>query len=374
MVIAMLIFFIAVYESEMTYMALYSVLVLPVISLVFTLISKRRFSVEENLSENSVVKGEQVLYTFRVKNNSFLPCVNVRIRFKANSAAIETDFKDKYFHIMPFKSHESIFNVGAKYRGIYEIGVANILLFDFLGLFKFEQSHGKILELIVLPRVRHLEGLPLSTASQGLETAKRITQEEDYSVISDLRKYQPTDGYKKIHWKVSAKRNELISKNYQALKRNTAALILDNSLVRGRENGSTHAMEDTIMESYVSVLAHCSRLQFLTSLEFMGAEQEAIGGFEYLYSVASQIKFGRHGNFDDFIINYQKMQIDVENLVIFSQNISDTIFACVQSLLLFGNNVILYYFNELTENQKRRVQQLKEIGAHCMNFKDVVAV
>jgi len=368
-VVVMLLLFVYLYESEMTYMALYAVLLLPVVSFVLTVISRRQFSMEEELTRENIVRGEDVAYIFRVRNNSFLPCANVRVRFKANSSAIETDFRDKYFYIGPRKVREDVFRINAKYRGVYEMGVASILLYDFLGLFKFEQSHSKVLALTVRPRILHLHKLPLVTATQGLDTAKNFTQEEDYSEISDLRKYQPTDGYKKIHWKVSAKRGELLSKNYQALKRNTAALVIDNFIDEPTEDAL--AMEDAVMEAAVSVLSHASRLQYLVSLHYMGGST-AGGSFEYLYSAASAIQFDKL-DFDNFLPNFEKMQTDAENVVIFAQKISESLYACCASLRIFGNNVIVFHFGKHNAEEERRLRELQELRINCISFDDIKA-
>ena len=337
-VLAVLILLIFLYEDSITYMALYAVLALPLLSLVFTLVSRRRFTVEERLTQDNIIKGETVQYVFNVRNNSFLPYTSVRVRFKANSSAVTADFTDQFFAIWPYKKHEILFNISAKYRGNYEIGVLNIMLYDFLGLFRFEQKHDRAFILTVRPRVLDVTGLPLSKADSGAENVKNFMAEEDYALISDLRKYQPTDGYKKIHWKASAKKNELVSKNYQNTKRNSVALLLDNSLIgagagmKGEDAAS--AMEDIMMEAYVSALSYCVRNGYISSLFYMGDEQNegAHGNFEYLYTIASKIRFGsEHNDFNAYIVNYSKMQADAENVIIFAQEISDAVFATAQT-------------------------------------------
>jgi hypothetical protein len=313
-----------------------------------------------------------------VKNNSFLPYTSVRVRFKANSAAVTADFADKFFSIGPYKNHEIVFNVSAKYRGNYEVGVANIMVYDFLGLFRFEQKHDHAFVLTVRPRVLDIAGLPLSKADSGAENVKSFTAEEDYAVISDLRKYQPTDGYKKIHWKASAKKNELVSKNYQNTKRNSVVLLLDNSQTRanGDKKGedATMAMEDLIMEAYVSTLSYCTRHMFTCSLYYMGDEENegATGNFDYLYSIASKISFEGHDVFDAYLTAYSKMQADAENVLIFAQEITDGLFATAQTLNVFGNNVVIFHFRDPNPDELKRIARLGEIGINAIDFRRIL--
>jgi len=354
-------------------MALYVVLVLPILSFALAALSRRQFTVEESISQDNVIKGEVVQYIVKVTNNSFLPHTSVRVRFKASSSAVTADFDDRYFSIWPYRYHELVFNVSAKYRGNYEIGVANIMLYDFLGLFRFEQKHDHAFILMVRPRVMDITTLHLSKADSGMENVKNFMAEEDYAVISDLRKYQPTDGYKKIHWKASAKKNELVSKNYQNTRRNSVVVLLDNSLaeIDKKDDDTAMAMEDLIMEAYVSTLSYCSRLMFTCSLYYMGDEQNegAIGGFDYLYTIASRISFVEHGHFDAYLMTYSKMQADADNVLIFSQEITDGLFATAQTLSLFGNNVMVFYFKDLQDHEHEKIARLAELGIVAIDFR-----
>jgi hypothetical protein len=365
------------YEDTMTYIALYMVLALPVLSYLLTALTRRRFIVTEQLEPNVIAKGEAAQLVIIVTNLSFMPAASVRVRFKANSAAVVTDIADQYLTVWPFKSVETIFNVSAKYRGHYEIGISSITLYDFLGIFRFQQAHDQSLELTVTPRVIDVDPLPLSVAQSGIEDAKNFTFEEDYAVISDLRKYQPTDGYKKIHWKISAKKNELISKNYQNTKRQTAAFIIDNSKIFGTSffnpEEEVAAMEDAIMEACVSSLAYCVSKRHNCSLHYAGSEasgrelRDYSGDFDYLYLQACDIKFSKQGNndFNLFLSNYSKTQTDADNIIILTKELTDTIYAAVQNLFAFGNNIIIIYFKEATKQQAQRINFLRDLGIYC---------
>ena len=360
------------YEADITYMALYTVLALPLLSLGLALLSKRRFTVTERITRDNIVKGEATQYVFSVRNNGFLPCTSVRVRFKTNSTAIVTDFADHFFSIGPYKSHEVVFNITARYRGNFEVGVLGITMYDFLGLFSFEQPHDKTLALTVRPRVLDILPLPLSNVESGMDQAKNLMAEEDYAIISDLRKYQPTDGYKKIHWKVSAKKNELISKNYQSTSRNLTSLLVDNSLIEA-EAEEALVMEDIIMEGLVSALAYCTKRQQNCSLFYIGGEGNfgASGSFSYLYDVASGITFDRPGDFGTYFVNYSKMQVNAENIVVLTKNVGDEVFATAQTLRTLGNNVMIIYFEEPGDDVEK-IARLNDLSIFCSSFNQMV--
>jgi len=326
---------------------------LPVFSYLMARLAKGRFIVTESLEKDFIIKGQEVKYYFEVKNNSFLPCTSVKVSFDKSSFALESDFEDIFFSIMPFKVYQVIFKVGSKYRGVFPLGVKSIVLYDFLGLFSFEQIHTKSLDLVVSPKVVNMAPLPLVPANQGIET-RDTSRQEDYFIVSDLRKYQPGDGYKKIHWKMSAKKRELISKNFQGIKKNSARIIVNNSVTK-MSPLERLILEDKIMESAVSILNQVTARGYTVGFSCMGSEAE--GTFDYLYQIASKTEFfeiRERETFDKYLVNFSKMQVDTDNLIILMQSIKSNVLETILSIASLGNNVVVVYFDdsEITRENK----------------------
>lgn len=365
-----LIFLVFIYEHSLTYIAIYATLILPIFSLAITLSTRKSFTITESLSKQNVIKGEIVTYFFSVKNNNFLPYVNVKVLFCNDNHAIETDFNYAVFSIMPHKTHELSFKVLAKYRGNYDIGIQSITLYDFLGLFSFTKLHKNRVSFSIIPNVIDIVSLPLNNINDFNDENNSFTQEEDYNIISDIRKYQPNDGYKKIHWKISARKNELMSKNYQLSKKNSVKILLDNSTIDTSLEEKI-ILEDSIIEACVSVLNYAKLRMFSLYLNFMGSDiQTHEGEFNYLYSVVSQISFNSNESFDNYYYNYSKTQAEIENLVIFTQQITDTVFLTSQNLALFGNNVTILYFKD---EDMKKVSILNETNRlNCFSYNDIV--
>jgi uncharacterized protein (DUF58 family) len=348
---------------------LYAVLILPLLSLGLALIFKRRFTVEEALSSEYVAKGDAVQFKFTVKNNSFLPWTCIQARLETHSPGIHIDDEEKYFSVRPYKSNEVIFNISAKYRGSYKAGVSNLLVYDFLGLFKFKQKHGQMLEFTVTPRVFDIPFLPLDSVIQDAAADKNRRHDEDYSVIADLRKYLPTDGYKKIHWKASAKKNELISRDFQETEKNAAVLLVDNS-APSADRFANLEREDAVVEALVSAMAYCSKRGFPISLRCLMDEDAGFTtDFEYLYKTAAALEFGDFGGFNDYLQNYASLYGNPANLIIFIQDINANALSALRLLRLSGNNIIVFYFNEA--KYRNEMDQLRELNVHCVNFQEM---
>lgn len=363
-----------IHEATMTYIALYTVLILPIFSLFLTLLSRRRFLIKERLMQESILKGEVTQYVISVQNRSFMPAASLLVRFKVDSPAVVIDLTEQVMAIAPFRSKKASFNVEAKYRGHYKIGVSEIVLYDFLGLFKFKQKHDKSLNLTVRPLTVTINPLPIAAAQTGDDEHRVFSYEEDYAVISDLRKYIPTDGYKKIHWKISAKKNELISKNFQSTKRNTVVFLIENSskLAQGYyANPQEYAakLEDEMMQGLVSAMAQVAgkgNLCALYHINSAGGEYSTDG--EWLYDQACEIRFEEYdqSDFASFLAVFTKMQADAENVVMIVKKITPHIADIAQELKIFGNNVIIMYYESDKWETDETVHALQDRGIHCL--------
>lgn len=369
--LAILIF---IHETPMTYMALYSVLILPVFSFLFTILSRNSFTISENLEKDSIVKGEEATYFFTVKNNSFLPCTNVGIHFESESPAIDVAFTDKIFSVMPHKSYQAKFELTAKYSGKYELGVKSVILYDFLGLFSFKQPHKNKINIKIRPNVLSINPLPLAKSDQGDDMSRNNNQEDDYSNISDLRKYQPTDGYKKIHWKASARKNELMSKNFSSNVQDSTVILLDNTSIKTPLKPSLIEIEkklkkeDILLETCAALLSYSHKNMFLTELGCMGTKIPIKGDFNYLYNTLEKIKFS-DDNFDNYVYDFHQNLLESTNIIIISQKISDRLVTTVSEMSLSGNNVIIIYFE--TSDTKVAMSLSEYNKVNCFNFNEI---
>ena len=68
-------------------------------------------------------------------------------------------------------------------------------------------------ELLVLPQLFDIAPLRLSSGEMGTEAMARAS--EDVTNPTDVRTYQPGDPMKKIHWKLSARKQEALVRRFE---------------------------------------------------------------------------------------------------------------------------------------------------------------
>lgn len=112
-------------------------------------------------------------------------------------------------------------------RGVHQVGPVRVLRQDPLGLIRWAPARSGALELVVLPRIVHLETL----RSGGLQDQEGLPSDE--ISMSDLafhalREYAPGDDLRHVHWRSSAKADSLQVRQYQDTRRSHVAIVVED--------------------------------------------------------------------------------------------------------------------------------------------------
>lgn len=91
--------------------------------------------------------------------------------------------------------------------GKFEYTLKSIRYYDFLGLFFFPRKLNKRFELSVMPISTAPEDMPRLDAYRTKSYKK---SKSPYSEIYDIREYREGDSMKNIHWKMTAKKDDLM--------------------------------------------------------------------------------------------------------------------------------------------------------------------
>jgi len=365
MVVFTLLIFIVLRPLPMTYWALYAVLLAPILSLLLALGGQRGFSVLAKLGSNYAEKSAQIPYILTVSNRSFLPFPCICIRFQVSAIAPIFDREEAYIFVPARKNSSVTAHVSTDYRGSYQVAPSELFLYDFLGLFRWKKELPQALSLTVVPRVHKLPSLPLDAEKHDAATMVSQTPHEDYSDISDLRKYERHDSYRKIHWKASAKRSELISKHFQETELHTAFLCIDNSSIHVPRRDAL-ILEDQMMDALVSVMEHCTKLGYSVALDHMGAyKPEPMANFGQLFQMASHLRFDASGAFDTYLTAFLYAHRAHTNLILFLQDVSPHTISILQSHRRPGQDVIVFHFGVVDDEQLDKLQQS---GITCIDF------
>jgi uncharacterized protein (DUF58 family) len=112
-------------------------------------------------------------------------------------------------------------------RGYYRLGPVHAISGDIFGMFRTKHTFPTINWLIVYPQVVPIETLGLPPKDPFGEVKARQRMFEDPSRTIGVRDHQPEDEFRRIHWKATARRQELQVKVYEPTTSFTTVVFLN---------------------------------------------------------------------------------------------------------------------------------------------------
>lgn len=185
------------------------------LSWIFAFISVRMaektVQVSNALSGQKVNRGEVVSMEIAVSHKGLLPIAPIALHMRATS---NTPAGVIYLTHLGKRRQRVTHRFVADHVGAMFPGVESYVVSDIFGFFKKEHQPDLAgQELLVLPVPFEVEPLTFAAGDMGVETMKRAM--EDPSSPSDFRNYQQGDPLKRIHWKMSARKRELIVRQFE---------------------------------------------------------------------------------------------------------------------------------------------------------------
>lgn len=217
-------------------------LLLGALSVVWTLWSVR---VELKGVRARVTRGDSLMTVFSVRHSSLLPVSAIRVTLSIPSgfdAGQEVNVTTPPFAARTFRQV-----MNCPHRGIYEAGVTKISVSDVFGMISLSRKPNlRLLRMEVRPKVTDIDPMLLQNTDMGPEFLSAAS--EDNASPSDVRKWQDGDELKKIHWKLSLRKRELMVRTYEESARPDTLIIPDlqqTSALRDQEL----TLEDCICEA-----------------------------------------------------------------------------------------------------------------------------
>ena len=345
--------FVLLYGRPITYMALYAVLILPVLSLLYTVLAVRGLRVIDAVDSDHIIKSDEIVYKVTILNKGWLPvfCARVSLLKEGELSPFETAENLMVVAVKQRFCAEVNFPIVCRYRGIFPLQAARVEALDVLGLFSFKLKMADPLELTVYPALADIKSFPLSAVNASDAPSVREAQDEDYSVVTDLRKYQPEDSFKKVHWKISAKKNEIMVKSFQAVNLNAVVLLLNNRSVpfdRHHTEMERISIEDKLVESVISVAGYGLMRRFPVELYYMDEGLERVAedshlGFNNMYNACAGIEFNGPprilGHLNDILFNREEFI----NLVVFTSEMNSALCEEIRAAKIMGHNPVVIY-------------------------------
>jgi len=351
--------------ERLAYLSLLVLSVMPVASLVFTFVALRGIRVGQGIP-HTVIKNEDCALKLRLNNPTPIPFVNVECVLRYNKYTTEVEEMDR-FTLQPFTPETQMIPFTMRYRGRYQIGVDTVQATDFMGLFHLRRNYKRYVDILALPRVVEVESTPLAMNLMTDAASRFDIRDEDYATISDIRPYVPTDSVKRVHWKLTAKRNEWMVKLFQSNALNTVTIIMDSAR-RNISEGERYSLEDQIVENTIGLLRFCLTKNMPVELRVTnGAKAHAgnLADFDTAYHMLAELEFEDKTLLNPLAVLTQLLT-DAGgnvNIVIFTANITIRLYTQLANAVSKGHYAAVVYFaTEKPSPECERIFRLMDEG------------
>ena len=342
------------------------------ISSVVTILSAP-FSVKMTgeLKHQRSLKDEKVEYKLTIKNRGifFYPIVEYDF---SNSEFTKSNNPSGTFNIRPFHTDERTYTIQIPYSGCYPVGLDKVVVSDLLGLFKRTLDIEISQPLIVYPKSDDAFAVRLrEDAESSPIDIKSYT--ESYEDVIDVRQYVPADSLKHIHWKLSAKKNELLVKNYPSMASRVTTLYADTRKIPINDYIQRLAFQDGILSRITAAVYYCSENQQHAELMYddNSIEIKSADDLSSAYEYIAKIPFDK--DYSDIVKLANSLNEGVIPMVymIFTAYIDAEVEESIKRMMVFDHTIFLYYFytGEITDEQKKLFERIQIMGVTINKIK-----
>ena len=258
-----------------------ALLLIPLFSFVALHMAAASVSFGQGFSSAHPVKGEEIVYSFRIENRSVVPASQLEVEFKVVRPLGATVLPDLSIYLGGSAVIDRDYRIQLPYRGIYTIGIHRVTVRDPLRLFSIRPNVG-FREFQVYPRILKLTRLaPGDEAHPHAGRRESTVGEPDYAMFTQLREARHGEPARHIAWRKFAAIGKPFIRQCQASSEPAVTIYVDLRMPpEGVGDTPVLAIEDVTIEALLAVVRHFLSMGVPTGV------RAAVG--QRIYSFAGQ--------------------------------------------------------------------------------------
>ena len=246
------------FGGTVTYTLFFLCLLLPALSILHLFAARRHMSYRLRLDADAVQKSQLILYQVRLRNLNrifTLPALRTEIPSLDDK---EPPVIRSALSLLPGKGMNFGVSLSFPYRGIYTLPLPLVQTGDLLGLCWLQPPRPpQALTVKVYPQIHLLDSHGrLFSDRRPSPCQPSDGGQAETTATSDSRVYQYGDPLNRIHWKLTAQKNEMITRQFESEESSELLIFLDTAPLPA---GATSAIEaaDRLVECVLAVLYDC---------------------------------------------------------------------------------------------------------------------
>ena len=278
-----------IYISKVTAIIMFVVLLYPVLAAVVTAV---QLLFVNAWFENARVVSEKNIpfeYYINITNNTFLPCspLEMTCRMPDLDGGLFCE-KRVYVSLPPFGKARLAIEGKHLYRGCYSCTIRKIAVVDPLRIIRISKKSEKELTMVFVPRRLIIDDIVSdSVGEQSFTRPNPVTfEKEDFSHVRD---YRDGDVMQMVHWKLTAKVDQLMIKHYDSINDRCALILCDWSGM----DADVLLKTDTIIETALAFVQAALDMGIYAAVDLGRSNNRelirisSVGEFENFYDLMS---------------------------------------------------------------------------------------
>ena len=316
------------------------------------------------LSAKTVRRGENVTLSVRIRHRGLLPVAPLLLELSDPAGSRDREIRLKN---MPGRVQSVRLPVHTAHIGVFSVGLRACTVEDLLGLVRKEVLlRQTYFELLVLPQTFEVDPLVLAPGDPGSELMARAT--EDLSAPSDIRSYQQGDAMKKIHWKLSMRKGELMVRKFDEPILQDVLILMDCSRPPSWGHPQAEAdLRDALLETAASVFTAQTSTDHQIRLPLHGAHPVDVDkrmGLSIALDYLSRVDFSETDRFERVLAMESRRLRKVGCVVVVAARLNIPMVDIMTRMHRSGPNIRLYLitFAPEDENVLPLIARLKQSG------------
>lgn len=211
---------------------------------------------EVKIPNGSLHTGDEIELEYRIKNKSKLSAPYIEIKSNITRLLTGKDVKSNILSLRPQSSFTNRETLVLNKRGYYQLGEIDVVIRDVFTFYSFHKSIKSNVSLLVYPEVINLSSLKITADNKSGELLTYNSLFQDRNNISTIRDYQEGDSIKSIHWKLTAKSDHAIVKEFENRVNTNAVIFLDNEASLFKDDFNRR-LEDKSVDIALSIINYC---------------------------------------------------------------------------------------------------------------------
>lgn len=265
---------------------------IPVTSFVYLLLVNSFFKIYQQLDTKRITAGHVIPFQFDLINECFFGFSGVSVRFFASFSEIHGLEDGVEYELQPHTGIQRDTGVVCKYRGEYEVGIQRVEIRDFFGLFHLSYKNPETLRVVVRPDLIYLERV--RNVEFAVLTSQEDSRDNDQPDVL-VREYYPGDDVRKINWKLSAKHQKLMTREWCGESQRGIGILMSTK----REQKAPECylpVENKILECCIALGYYYSAQNIPTRVLYDGGHVrehywETVDGFRQFYDAVAEVEF-----------------------------------------------------------------------------------